>query len=66
MSHDDKTLSEFMRQCWPADPGYEWHMTEVCKHLELVAAGNAPRLLINLPPSYGRPPPPPLPSSDDD
>ncbi len=46
----DKSLSEFMRHCWPADIGYQWHMDAVCEYLELVAAGKAPRLLINLPP----------------
>jgi hypothetical protein len=37
------------------DLDYRWHLDAMCKHLESVAAGKAPRLLINLPPSYGRP-----------
>ena len=55
MSNNNKSLREFMRQCWPADLGYQWHLDAICEHLEAVAAGKAPRLLINLPPSHGRP-----------
>ncbi len=55
MSNDDKSLSEFMRQCWPADLGYQWHTDAVCEHLEAVVAGKAPRLIINTPRQYHRP-----------
>ena len=62
MSNDSKSLSKFMRACWPIGLDYNWHLDAIYKHIELVAAGKAPRLLINLPPSYGRPPP--LPDDD--
>lgn len=57
MSNDDKSFSEFVRQCWLKDKGlhYGWHIDAVCEHLEAVANGTAPRMLINQPRQYYRP-----------
>ncbi len=55
MNNVSKSLSEFIEHCWHGKPYHQWHTTAIIEHLELVAAGKAPRLLINLPPSHGRP-----------
>jgi hypothetical protein len=66
MSNDDKSFSEFVRQCWLKDKDldYDWHLSEMAKHLERIAAGNAPRMLINHPRQYHRPRPLSLPDDD--
>jgi predicted phage terminase large subunit-like protein len=59
----DKTLAEkslyhFLQQSWPQfDPSEfvgGWHLGAICDHLEAVNRGDIRRLLINVPPRFGK------------
>jgi len=49
---------EFCKDAWPqVDPSEfvdNWHLEDICNHLEAVAFGHIPRLLINEPPRTGK------------
>lgn len=52
-------FAEFVRQGWPVVPALEplqwgWHMEAMAAHLEEVARGRIPRLVINVPPGFGK------------
>jgi predicted phage terminase large subunit-like protein len=54
-----RSLREFLTQAWPTiepksplTPGI--HLDLICRHLEAVARGEIQRLLINIPPRYGK------------
>ena len=50
----ERKLSYFIRHFWsetdPAPYIHGWHIDAVCEHLEAVAYGQIPRLIINVPP----------------
>ena len=53
------TLHDFVRQSWPIiEPGREFsdglHIQAICEHLEAVTFGSIKRLIINIPPRYGK------------
>lgn len=53
------SLSAFVRAAWPVlEPGtpylHNWHVDLIAEHLEAVTAGQTTRLLINMPPRYGK------------
>ena len=54
----EDSLYEFVKAAWtsfdPADFAGNWHLRDVCDHLEAVARGHIPRLLINVPPRTGK------------
>jgi len=54
----EDSLYEFVRAAWtffdPADFVDNWHLKDLCDHLEAVARGQIPRLLINVPPRTGK------------
>ena len=52
-------FAEFVRQAWPIiEPGApylpNWHIELIGEYLEAVSAGEINRLIINLPPRYGK------------
>ena len=52
-------LATFVRQAWPViEPGApyrnNWHIELLCEYLEAVSAGEINRLIINMPPRYGK------------
>jgi hypothetical protein len=53
------TLGEYVEQAWPiVEPSTEflpnWHIDAIAEYLEAVTAGQITRLLINMPPRYGK------------
>jgi hypothetical protein len=53
------SLSDFVRQAWPIlEPGNQylpnWHIDLICEYLEAVVKGDIRRLIINIPPRYGK------------
>jgi predicted phage terminase large subunit-like protein len=54
----EDNLYEFVKAAWSQfDPSVfvgNWHLEDVCDHLEAVARGFVPRLLINVPPRTGK------------
>ena len=55
----ERSLPAFVRQAWPIlEPTTpflpNWHIDLVCEYLEAVTAGEIRRLVINLPPRYGK------------
>lgn len=52
------SLYEFVKAAWqhfdPSDFVGNWHLEDVCNHLEAVARGHINRLLINVPPRTGK------------
>ncbi|TXH42919.1 MAG: terminase [Desulfurellales bacterium] len=53
------TLREFIKGAWPIiEPSRQfvpaWHIDAIAEHLEAVDAGQIKRLLINIPPRYGK------------
>jgi predicted phage terminase large subunit-like protein len=53
------SFPEFIRKAWPilepANPLMEsWYVGYLCEHLELVTRGEIKKLLINMPPRYGK------------
>jgi predicted phage terminase large subunit-like protein len=52
------SLYEFVKAAWqhfdPSDFVGNWHLEDVCDHLEAVARGHINRLLINVPPRTGK------------
>ncbi len=53
------SLPEFVRAAWPVlEPGTpylsNWHIDAVSEYLEAVTAGQITRLLVNMPPRYGK------------
>lgn len=53
------SLSAFVRAAWPVlEPGtpylHNWHIDLISEHLEAVTRGEITRLLINMPPRYGK------------
>jgi len=52
-------LGDYIREAWKiVEPGKEflpnWHIDYIAEHLEAVTAGQIRRLLINMPPRYGK------------
>jgi hypothetical protein len=57
--HLEGSLPEFVRAAWPVlepETPYlsNWHIDAVSEHLEAVTAGQITRLLVNMPPRYGK------------
>jgi predicted phage terminase large subunit-like protein len=54
----ENSFFEFVKAAWPffdpADFVENWHLRDLCDHLEAVARGQIPRLLINVPPRTGK------------
>ena len=55
----ERSFPDFVRQAWPIlEPTTpflpNWHIDLVCEYLEAVTAGEIRRLVINLPPRYGK------------
>ena len=55
----ERSFPAFVRQAWPIlEPTtaflQNWHIDLVCEYLEAVTAGEIRRLVINLPPRYGK------------
>ena len=55
----ERSLYEFVKQAWhvlePSTTFQEnWHIQYLCELLEEVAAGNLRRLIVNVPPRYGK------------
>ena len=55
----ERSFPAFVRQAWPIlEPTTpflpNWHIALVCEYLEAVTAGEIRRLVINLPPRYGK------------
>src|SRR3954470_7783185 len=53
------SLPQFVRAAWPVlEPGTpflsNWHIDAVSEYLEAVTAGQITRLLVNMPPRYGK------------
>jgi predicted phage terminase large subunit-like protein len=53
------TLGEYVEQAWPiVEPSTEflpnWHIDAIAEYLEAVTEGQITRLLINMPPRYGK------------
>ena len=54
------SLAEFYKQAWPmvepaTDLRWNWHLDVVCEYLEALAAdGGLSRVIINLPPRFGK------------
>lgn len=56
---DRVSLHDFVRLTWPIiEPGREFvdgfHIEAICDYLEAVSAGKIKRLIINMPPRYGK------------
>ena len=50
-----RSFKEFVKQAWHViEPGkqlkWNWHLDELCKHLQAVTEGKITRLLVNIPP----------------
>jgi predicted phage terminase large subunit-like protein len=59
MSLAQDSFAEFVRQAWhivePKTPlQWNWHLDVICEYLEAVAAEDINRLIVNLPPRYGK------------
>lgn len=54
----ERSLSYFLRAAWPhfdsAPFVSNWHLEAIAEHLEAVADGEIKRLLINIPPRFGK------------
>jgi phage terminase large subunit-like protein len=55
----ERSLYEFVQQAWCiVEPGVEftpnWHIEEICEHLQAVSMGDIKRLLINIPPRHSK------------
>jgi predicted phage terminase large subunit-like protein len=54
----EASFYEFFRDAWPqfdpADFVDNWHLEDICNHMEAVARGYIPRLLLNEPPRTGK------------
>lgn len=54
----ENSLYEFLKAAWshfdPAPFCDNWHLKDMCEHLEEVARGKIPRLLLNVPPRTGK------------
>ena len=55
----ERSLRAFVEQAWsilePTTPFLpNWHIDLLCDYLEAVTAGQCPRLVINMPPRYGK------------
>ena len=54
----EASLFEFVKAAWhvfdPSEFEENWHLEDVCRHLEAVARGNIRRLLVNVPPRTGK------------
>jgi predicted phage terminase large subunit-like protein len=54
----EESLYEFVKAAWPnfdpAEFSDNWHLKDICDHLEAVARGYIPRLLLNEPPRTGK------------
>ena len=54
----EQSLHEFVRQMWkyvdPAPFKDNWHLEEICEHLEAVSRGEIQRLIINIPPRHSK------------
>lgn len=54
----ENSLYEFVKGAWPffdpADFVENWHLKDMCDHLEAVARGQIPRFLANVPPRTGK------------
>ena len=52
----ERYLSHFIRQAWakidPSTYVHNWHIDEMCEHLEAVSVGDITRLIINIPPRH--------------
>jgi len=55
----ERSFYEFVKEAWPVlepdtpfDPA--WHIEYLCEQLEQVAAGKCSRLIVNMPPRYGK------------
>jgi predicted phage terminase large subunit-like protein len=56
---ESDSLVGFVRQAWHVlEPGatyiHNWHVDEICRHLEAVTDGKIQRLLINVPPGFSK------------
>lgn len=54
-----RSFAAFVAQAWQYVPQVEplvwgWHMQAICDHLEAVARGEIPRLVINVPPGHAK------------
>ena len=54
-----RQLAAFIRQAWPVvEPATRylpnWHIELICEYLEAVSGGEITRLIINMPPRYGK------------
>lgn len=54
-----RTFAAFVKQAWEYVPSVDplvwgWHMDAMCSHLEEVAHGRIPKLLINVPPGHAK------------
>jgi hypothetical protein len=54
-----RQLAPFVKQAWEViEPGTRylanWHIDLLCEYLEAVSAGQINRLIINMPPRYGK------------
>lgn len=54
-----RTFAAFVKQAWQYVPSVDplvwgWHMDAMCSHLEEVARGRIPKLLINIPPGHAK------------
>jgi len=54
----EESLFEFVKAAWhvfdPAPFEENWHLEDLCRHLEAVARGHVSRLLANVPPRTGK------------
>ena len=54
----ERSLYEFLRRAWPNFDPHPfvdgWHLQAICWHLQAVTRGEIKRLLINIPPRFGK------------
>ena len=55
----ERSLRAYVEQAWPLLEPHtpflrNWHLDYLCEHLEAVSAGEITRLVINVPPRYGK------------
>ena len=55
----EESLAQYVRQAWhviePQTPYlHNWHIDAIAEHLEAVTFGELRRLIINIPPRYGK------------
>ncbi len=54
----EDSFYEFVKAAWhvfdPAEFVDNWHLEDICNHMEAVARGHIPRLLLNVPPRTGK------------